>query len=321
MNRIRFFIGLIAVGVCALVYVAVAQTGNNQLFLKGTIQSPNVGEVSLSGVVPTTGAPYGILYDEASHELSGYAWSSGVGWIRFDPAGPFPSDRNDITPHDFPATIVSGEFQGWARACAVFPEGSCAGALRPDTERGGWDGWIKLSGDADIANASGSKRYHVTETNGTIEGWAWSDNVLGWMQFAASFSAGGPGTGTSTTSTTPGTPGSGGPLTVQLTPDPRSGRIPLSVMLTATAIGAPAGTRYHYRFDCQNDGRPDIEDLIEDLNVADAIHTASRSCVYQTAANYVAFVSVEEVTGTYTTGTALTAIRALPKGPIETNPR
>src|SRR3989344_3107838 len=142
--------------------------------------------------------------------VSGFAWSSNIGWISFNCATPDAGDCNPdygvaVAPPDgtsprplsghawnsaigwisFNQTQTSGFPQspqhgarlnaddtvtGWARACAVF-ENECSGDLKSDTARGGWDGWIKMSKDASDTGAN----YGVTydSTSGEFDGHAW----------------------------------------------------------------------------------------------------------------------------------------------------
>jgi hypothetical protein len=71
--------------------------------------------------------------------------------------------------------------KGWARACSVFADPiACQGTLANDIYRGGWDGFISLSGVA----KDGSSYGVVSSTNGTtVTGYAWGSDVVGWVQF------------------------------------------------------------------------------------------------------------------------------------------
>lgn len=103
---------------------------------------------------PVTGTPisdYGVQVNPTSGELSGYAWSSGVGWISFNradtgtpPEAPYNGSESFIACVDF---LDAGQLcdnadnnkvYGWARALSY---------------GGGWDGWISLRGGADNAIA------------------------------------------------------------------------------------------------------------------------------------------------------------------------
>ena len=116
---------------------------------------------------------YKVVYDNATGNISGYAWSSNIGWIRFDPGIAEPPRIN----------LATGGTSGWAQACAVFQSG-CSGALRPDYERGGWDGLIQLSG---VASDAGRSPYGLRfdNTSGMFlpNNFAWGSDIIGWINF------------------------------------------------------------------------------------------------------------------------------------------
>ena len=135
-------------------------------------------------------ANYGVNIN-SDGTFSGYAWASTTGWIGFTPSGPYPSSPN----HGVEMNTDSGEVSGWARVCSVFQSG-CSGALRPNVERGDWEGWIKLAGNGASWNGSqctGTNDYGNTNrcnwgvkinlTNGDFSGYAWSDMIIGWISF------------------------------------------------------------------------------------------------------------------------------------------
>ncbi len=141
----------------------------------------NVGWISLND---TNSPPtYGVNAD-TNGLLSGYAWSNQIGWIDFAPSGPYPNSPNNSAE----VNLTTGVFSGWARACGVFESG-CSGNLLGSSlsdqdsngneiRRGGWDGWIALSGGW----SNGVKKDMGT---GEVTGYAWGgDEMLGWIQFA-----------------------------------------------------------------------------------------------------------------------------------------
>ncbi len=103
-------------------------------------------------------------------KITGYVWAGGgiengnpkptIGWIRLDPAGPYPdASPNYSTCLNIPNPVTTEicnssdsrdlwKISGWARACPVFLDACNCGTtcltLKPDSERGGWDGWIKF---------------------------------------------------------------------------------------------------------------------------------------------------------------------------------
>jgi len=138
---------------------------------------PNNGCPTCGGVYvePTTGA---------DGNIKGYAWvnpaddnvlpsEQNIGYIKMDPPGPYPTGPGTVS---FPSRLVSNNLEGWARACAVFTDG-CAtmsnANLKPQSERGGWDGWISLRGT----------NYGVLRNLNKLEGYAWGSDVFGWIKF------------------------------------------------------------------------------------------------------------------------------------------
>lgn len=144
-------------------------SASNTEQLAGYAWSSNMGWISFfSGFDPSVPA-YGVKMNKANGELYGYAWSSNYGWVKF---GPEQDQSRNITvaPENAPEDpkvwsyldLNSNQLKGWARVCSVFKSG-CTGALKdtPSDEfkRGGWDGWIKLSGNTSNGGSYGIKRF------------------------------------------------------------------------------------------------------------------------------------------------------------------
>lgn len=154
--------------------------------------------------------------------LTGYAWSSNIGWIKFHGDGAWagvklqginsgaldgyawanPYDNvaqvNNIGWISFNPPNVStqapespkqgarlesnGDVTGWARACL--------GAATPGSCSGGtnpdgspWDGWIKMSGDWD----NGVHKITLTDGSSGLAGFAWGGDVMGWISFSPKY--------------------------------------------------------------------------------------------------------------------------------------
>jgi len=123
--------------------------------------SSNVGWISFSG------PGYGVFEDSSTRVLSGYAWSN-IGWISFSASdGSHPAGAADF---------ITGQITGWARACSAFADkNACSGAL--DSNSGGWDGWIALSGTATDGSAYGI----IQGTSCAWSGYAWGSDSIGWI--------------------------------------------------------------------------------------------------------------------------------------------
>lgn len=122
---------------------------------------------SFIGWISFDGPGYGVSENLTTGALSGYAWSSNIGWISFNASdGEHPASE---------INLGDGKISGWIRACAAFADkNACSGAL--DTRTGGWDGWISLAGTA----ADGSA-YGVTQdtSTGVWSGFAWGSGTVG----------------------------------------------------------------------------------------------------------------------------------------------
>lgn len=143
----------------------------------------NCEDVSVCGT-----ANYKVVYDDVSGNLTGYAWSSSIGWINFNPS---LTGAPDSAGAARVVNAATGEVRGWIRACTVFLSG-CAGSLKYNAYRGGWDGWIKLSGANHVSpnlttdnNNDGVIDGGVTldQVNRKFIGNAWGGEVVGWLNF------------------------------------------------------------------------------------------------------------------------------------------
>lgn len=151
-----------------------------EVTVNGTILYPNAtGDyTNISTPVPAAPFGYGVEADRSTGALSGYAWSSNIGWISFNSASVTGCD------HFVPAGATScqayidfttNEIYGWARACSVFQSG-CSGALKSNS--GGWGGWIKFDGSDPLYLSYLDDSLPVSE----LKNWAWGDAVIiGWV--------------------------------------------------------------------------------------------------------------------------------------------
>ena len=139
-----------------------------------------------AGSPASSGSDYAVTVDQNGN-LTGYAWSLNLGWIKFAPEL-YPTGVCGATNDCYGAKIVEGgtidEVKGWARVCSVYQSG-CSGTLRSDAELGGWDGWIRMHN---------VKR----QANGGYFGYAWGDLNLAWLNFGFGVNSddGGPDDGT-----------------------------------------------------------------------------------------------------------------------------
>ncbi|MFH1180985.1 MAG: hypothetical protein V1705_01080 [bacterium] len=120
--------------------------------VQGYAWSSNIGWIKFNGV------DYGVNIDPDAGNFSGYAWSENIGWISFNQAD-LSGCPSGICQAE--VDLDTGEVSGWARALA---------------NGGGWDGWIKLNGVNYGVN--------IDPETGAFSGYAWSDMVIGWISFS-----------------------------------------------------------------------------------------------------------------------------------------
>ncbi len=139
----------------------------------------------------------------ALQEVTGWAWSSNIGWISFncsntDSCGTsnykvFIEDAPGGTRGDFSGYAWSDNV-GWisfeAADVAGCPSGTClANVSFPGT--GNVTGWAKVlsasSGDGFISMEGASYGVNMDTNTGIFSGFAWGDAVVGWVQFDTAF--------------------------------------------------------------------------------------------------------------------------------------
>jgi len=125
--------------------------------VSGWAWSENIGWISFNSTTGGGATDYGVDIDSSSGVFSGYAWSENIGWISFNEA------ELVGCPVDTCQAKLDGltdEVSGWARALNYGD---------------GWEGWIRLRDTS----------YGVSWNSGNqeMEGWAWSDGVVGWISF------------------------------------------------------------------------------------------------------------------------------------------
>ncbi len=106
----------------------------------------------------------------ADGSLSGQAWSSNIGWINFDNLGSGPDGQAG-------ASLLGSSIKGWGRACSVFESG-CSGNLKNNIYRGDWDGWLQMGPRTATNGWPG-----VSIVGNQLTGFAWGNEILGWVKF------------------------------------------------------------------------------------------------------------------------------------------
>jgi hypothetical protein len=92
--------------------------------------------------------------------ISGYAWADNIGWVSAN-----SSDLTGCPTTPCTATVdSSGNLKGWLKALTA-----------NQSQSGGWDGFISLSGT--------SPAYGPVVSAGNFSGYAWGDMNVGWLDF------------------------------------------------------------------------------------------------------------------------------------------
>ena len=131
---------------------------------------------------PIAGAviPYGVNVDLVTGNFLGYAWSSSIGWVRFQ-----QSVAPEVPPDNFAFSANCDD----PTTCDEIGDNCTACYNSTDNNVYGWakilalgdDGWLKMNGTwSDEVNLS----------NNDFAGWAWNDdnnsNGIGWVSFNCS---------------------------------------------------------------------------------------------------------------------------------------
>lgn len=143
--------------------------------------------------------------------LTGYAWSSNIGWISFSCENEDPQICDTHPDYDvhINLSIIGDNMSGYAWSLNIgwinfdptsgYPELPsysarinavapivCPSALevngwiRALSNGGGWDGWIKMAGTADNGSHYG---VCVSSDLQSLVGYAWGGDTVGWIQF------------------------------------------------------------------------------------------------------------------------------------------
>jgi len=175
--RVSSFIAFLALAVIAIVFITshnepVTTFAGSSDNVSGYAWSSNIGWVSFNCTNDSScgGSSYGVNVD-ASGNLSGYAWSSNLGWISFN--------SGDVA--GCPGTVscgprldqATGELTGWAKGLAIGGTG--------------WDGFISLNCLNNSSCGGSDYRVTVAQTDPcSWSGWAWGGAVVGWLGFSGS---------------------------------------------------------------------------------------------------------------------------------------
>ncbi|MEK7208632.1 MAG: hypothetical protein AAB677_00010 [Patescibacteria group bacterium] len=164
--------------------------GDTSKILSGFAWSSNIGWIQMDSDLDNDDGDYPVTLSGSGTTLAGYAWSSNIGWIRFDPIIGVDGNALPAGQTGSSAQIAGNLVTGWIRACSVFKTG-CAGnsdvsddfGLKPDSARGGWDGWINLGGTSPNYGVTFNPSTGEFDADGSGGSFAWGATNVGWINF------------------------------------------------------------------------------------------------------------------------------------------
>ncbi len=168
MNKKILAIGIILFILFSPIFTEEVKAAEQNM--SGWAWSSTIGWISFNNSTSGATIDYGV-HIGTDGVLVGWAWSSNIGWIQFDstlagPEAPTYSARVDRDGTLSGCGGVSGRICGWARALA---------------HGDGWDGWILLG---PIATSPENGVRLVQEGAGSVvRGYTWGDDVVGWVSF------------------------------------------------------------------------------------------------------------------------------------------
>ncbi len=169
------FLSLLVVSVFGFGVEAVKAQTIPAVDLTGFAWSSTIGWISLNcqndGNCATS--DYKVTIN-ADRTITGYGWSSNIGWIKFGGLSSFPTGGGTSAEN----ARVSGTYpdltwNGWARACAGTSGGTCS-TMADNPTAGSWDGWISLRGTNHSITAN-------MTTGMNTNSYAWGSDVVGWV--------------------------------------------------------------------------------------------------------------------------------------------
>lgn len=159
---------------CITGNVTQASTGDN---VSGYAWSTTIGWVSFNCTNQDVcdDSDYGVSVDPATGNMTGYAWNKNIGWLSFNETSGCP--EGDPGECGAKVSLANGEFSGWARAVSPTTDGM-----------NGWDGWISLNckNTTGMPWCIGTPSYSpdLDFVTGIVSGYAWGADVVGWMKFS-----------------------------------------------------------------------------------------------------------------------------------------
>lgn len=110
--------------------------------MSGWAWSSNIGWISFNSANSTSGGggPHSVTINDDG-TLTGWAWSPNVGWIKFGGIMSFPANGAARIEAKVPSPTTSGTLTGWARVCSGTQYGDCRiNSMRTIPVRNGYCG-------------------------------------------------------------------------------------------------------------------------------------------------------------------------------------
>ena len=152
----------------------------HQIPLSGWAWSSPVGWISFNSEETTSPIDYSVRIG-LDGNIRGFAWSENMEWIKFNDLDDFPDYGPDYSAKiDIDGTLEGcekGQICGWARACSGTVLGDCS-----SDSRDGWDGWIRLDATHDYQGVEVVES--ESQYNSELRGWAWGSQLIDWISFS-----------------------------------------------------------------------------------------------------------------------------------------
>jgi hypothetical protein len=147
-----------------------ANMGDNVM---GTAWSENIGWISFNCKNDFSGtlcanSNYGVDINGSTGDFKGYAWSENIGWISFN--------QDDVEKGKCCALGCRANYSS--------STGLVTGFARVVANNGDGSGCLKLRGTTVGGGPAKPYGVSISSTSGAFAGWAWSDDIVGWVSFS-----------------------------------------------------------------------------------------------------------------------------------------
>ena len=167
---------LLSLAIIGITFLVKAAPNDNNIvgwFWAGS--NTNFGWISATNANQNGSISYNLKIPSGDGNITGYAWSSNLGWVDFSPqehcGSAYQANCNAPSGDKGGVKKEGNNLTGWARIVGIAQEEKI-------NNSGGWRGWIKMRG-----KVTNGQNYGVhLDSHGKLSGYAWS-NELGWVSF------------------------------------------------------------------------------------------------------------------------------------------